>query len=406
MTVQVTVSLDVACQHVGRGAGKEGTVADRRTFMRAGGLVAGGLAVGAVVAESARADSRGAGLPLLSWHAALAGRRWAPAVIAVLGSSTSEGVGVSAYGRGYPHLLADNLRTAFPAGGSADFVAAWGTTGIAGWPVAASGGQRVKSAGWGLKSLTQTAGQTLTHTFAGTGVEVWFSAQPDGGAFSVTVDGVVLAASVGTSAAATDRNARWTSPALPRGEHTIVVTCLAGPVSLHGLTTFDGDPGCGIRLYNGGHGGRTSGDFADGVVSWAPRLRTVQPHLVILQLGVNDWRIDVPAATMKSNLKTIIAAVRRYTDTSPSFVIYGSPRVSAGRPRQDFALFTQAWQEIADEDTGGPGGGSAVAYFDLAARQLSPAADNSLHLYNDDRLHVTDKGAAFTADALTAFLSP
>ncbi|WP_430791861.1 GDSL-type esterase/lipase family protein [Actinoplanes sp. G11-F43] len=377
---------------------------NRRTFMRAGGLVAGGLAVGAVVAESARADSPGADLPLLTWHAALAGRRWAPAVIAVLGSSTSEGVGVSAYGRGYPHLLADNLRTAFPGGGSGDYVAAWGTTGIRDWPVVTSGGQRIKTAGWGLKSLIQSAGQTATHRFQGTGVQVWFAAQPGGGRFAVTIDGVPVGAPVRTDAAATDRDARWTSPALPRGEHTIVVTCLTGPVGLHGFATVDGDNG--IRLVNGGHGGRTSGDFADGAASWAPRLRTVQPHLVILQLGVNDWRINVPAETMKTNFKSIIAAVRRDSGTSPSFVIYGSPRVSAGRPDQDFARFTQAWQEVADEDTGGPGGGSAVAYFDLAARQLSPAADNSLRLYNDDRLHVTDRGAAFTADALATFLSP
>ncbi|SDT27109.1 GDSL-type esterase/lipase family protein [Actinoplanes derwentensis] len=381
---------------------------DRRTLIRAGGLLAGGLAVGAVVAESARADSNGADLPLLTWHAALAGRRWSPAVVAVLGSSTSEGVGVSAYGRGYPHLLADNLRTAHPVAGAVggdNYVAAWGTTGINGWPVQSTG-ERVKSAGWGLKSLTQSAGQNATYTFQGTGVEVWFSAQPGGGSFSVTIDGLVHAASIGAEAASLDRNARWISPALPRGSHTIVVTCLAGPVSLHGFATSDGDENRGIRLYNGGHGGRTSGDFADGVSSWAPRLRSIQPHLVILQLGVNDWRINVPAATMKTNFKTIIAAVRRTTDTSPSFVIYGSPRVNAGSPRQDFALFTQAWQELAAEDTGGPGGASAVAYFDLAARQLSPTTDNTLHLYNNDRLHVTDRGAAFTADALATFLSP
>ncbi|HWS34722.1 MAG TPA: GDSL-type esterase/lipase family protein [Actinoplanes sp.] len=381
---------------------------DRRTFVRAGGLLAGGLAVGAVVAESARADNGGADLPLLTWHSALAGRRWAPAVIAVLGSSTSEGVGVSAYGRGYPHLLADNLRTAFPVAGAAggdNYVAAWGTRGIGWWPVIASG-QRVKSGGWGLKSLTQTAGQSATYTFHGTGVDVWYSAFPGGGTFTVTIDGTVRAPAVGTGAAVTDRDARWTSPPLSPGAHTIVVTCRSGPVSLHGFATTDGDADRGIRLYNAGHGGRTSADFADGTESWAPRLRTVQPHLVILQLGVNDWRINVPAATMKTNVKTIIAAVRRNSDTSPSFVIYGSPQVTASRPDQDFGLFRQAWQEIAAEDTGGPGGGSGVAFFDLAARQPSPATDNSLHLYNSDRLHVTDRGAAFTADALATFLSP
>ncbi|GAA1647803.1 hypothetical protein GCM10009828_091300 [Actinoplanes couchii] len=397
--------------------------------MRAGGLLAGGLAVGAVVAESARADSGGADLPLLAWHTALAGRRWSPAVVAVLGSSTSEGVGVSAYGRGYPHLLADNLRTAFPVAGAAggdNYVAAWGTTGISGWPVEAEG-QRIKSGGWGLKSLIQAAGQKATYTFQGTGVEIWFTAQPGAGSFTVTIDGIPQDdapstaghtsisttaggvsgnASISTEATSVDRNARWISPPLPRGSHTIAVTCVRGPVTLHGFATYAGDESRGIRLYNAGHGGRTSTDFATDTASWTPRLRTIRPNLVILQLGVNDWRINVPAATMKDNLKTIIAAVRKTTEIAPSFVIYGSPRVTAGRPDQDFALFTQAWQEVAKEDTGGPGGGSGVAYFDLASRQLSPTTDNTQNLYNTDRLHVTDQGAAFTADALTTFLSP
>lgn len=379
---------------------------DRRTFMRAGGLVAGGLAVGAVVAESARADTGARDLPLLAWHSALASRRWAPAVIAVLGSSTSEGVGVSSYGRGYPHLLADNLRTAYPvpgATGGDNYVPAWGT--MSQWPVQATG-RRVRSGGWGLKSLTQSAGQNATYTFRGTAVEVWFAAHPGGGEFAVSIDGIVHATAVGTASASIDRNARWLSPPLSPGSHTITVTCLSGPVSLHGFATSDGDENRGIRLYNGGHGGRTSGDFAAGADSWAPRLRTIQPHLVILQLGVNDWRSGIPASTMKTNFTTIIAAVRRNSATSPSFVIYGSPRVGSGSPAQDFTTYSQAWQEVAHEDTGGPGGSSAVAYFDLAARQPAPAVDNTLSLYNTDRLHVTDRGAAFTADALATFLTP
>jgi lysophospholipase L1-like esterase len=108
----------------------------------------------------------------------------------------------------------------------------------------------------------------------------------------------------------------------------------------------------------------------------------------------------VPAAEMKRNLMTIIAAVRANTDTDPSFVIYGTPRVGADHRVQDYSRFTAAWQEIAAEDAGG------VAYFDLAARQLSPSVDNRHGLYCEDLVHMTDRGAAFTADALAAFLKP
>ncbi|GIE35848.1 hypothetical protein Ait01nite_088930 [Actinoplanes italicus] len=378
--------------------------------MRAGGLLATGMAVATATAGPARAASPTAGMPLLSWHAALANRRWAPAVVAVLGSSSSEGVGATGPGRGYVPVLAENLRDGFPvsgagAGGGDNYVAAWGTPRW--WPVTMRGdGVRSKTAGWGLKAVDLVAaGQSLTLTFTGTSVRVWYSAVPAGGTFSVAIDGAPAGAAVDTAGAGDA--ATWRSGLLAPGRHTIVVTGEGGgTVRVHGFAVFDGDEERGVQVYNGGHGGRTSGDFVKGATAWAPRLRSMQPHLVILQLGVNDWRIGVPAAALKKNLQKIIATVRASTATEPSFVVYGPPRVGADRRVQDFAHYTEAWREVAAEDTGGPGGGSGVAWFDLAARQLSPSSDNRLGLYCDDLVHMTDRGAAFTADALTALIRP
>lgn len=340
--------------------------------MRAGGLLATGVVVTAATSGPARASSPATGLPLLTWHAALAGRRYAPATVAVLGSSSSEGVGASGWGRGYVSVMTETLRAAFPVPGvpgGDNYVAAWGTPPW--WPVRLSGGgTRVTTAGWGLKAVDLAdPGQSLTYTFTGTSVQVWHDGTPE-----IVVDG-----------------------------QTVVVR---GPGRIHGFATFDGDETRGIQVYNGGHGGRTSGDFASRAAAWAPRLRQIRPHLVILQLGINDWRSGVAPAEMKRNLTAIIATVRAHTDTDPSFVIYGTPRVGADHRVQDYTRFTEAWQEIAAEDTGGPGGGSGVAYFDLAARQPSPSSDNGHGLYCDDLVHMTDRGAAFTADALTAFLRP
>jgi hypothetical protein len=115
--------------------------------------------------------------------------------------------------------------------------------------------------------------------------------------------------------------------------------------------------------------------------------------------------MNVAVATMKANLKSIIATVRANTTTSPSFVIIGSPKLTNLTLTQDFAVFTTAWREVVTEDTGGIGG-SSVAYFDLAARQAAPATNNSLGLYGSDQLSPTDKGAAHIADALAGFLTP
>ncbi|BBH69406.1 hypothetical protein ACTI_60910 [Actinoplanes sp. OR16] len=365
---------------------------NRRNFIRAsavaGGAIAAGIAAGAATAPAARAagDAAPDRLALLSWHAALANRRYQPAVVAVIGSSSTEGVG-SVHGRGYVAVLAENLRHAFPvagAAGGANFVAAWGRPDR--WPVIASGGGRPAPPddGWALKGWELTGG-TLTHSFTGTSVRVWHS---PAAALTVTVDGRPIPASG--------------SGPLAAGSHTVTVS---GTGRVNGFVTFDGDEHRGIQVWNGGHGGRTTGSFAAQTSAWAPSLAEIRPDLVILQLGVNDWRTGVPAATVKRNLKAIIKAARSAAGTDPSFVVYGSPRVGPGRA-EGFGRLAQAWREVAAEDSGGYGGTSAVTYFDLAARQLPPSGDNRLGLYCDDLIHMTDKGAAHTADALTGFLTP
>ncbi|MEV6342866.1 GDSL-type esterase/lipase family protein [Actinoplanes sp. NPDC051851] len=386
-------------------------MAKRRTFIRAGGLFAAGAAITAatpLAVAHAVGDDDPVRRPLLTWHAALANRRYAPAVIATIGSSTSEGVGVSAYGRSYAHLLVENLRSRFPVPGSHggdNYVAAWGVPGEHrdyAWPVVRTGGVP-STTGWGLKAVNLNApGQRLSYTFTGTGVQIWYSRFAGGGSFSVTVNGTVVAAAVET-AGPTDRNAVWSSGPLVRGTHTVVVTCRTTGSSsatfVHGFAAFDGDESQGIRLYHGGHGGTTSGTFAANLAGWAPRLATIQPHLVVLQLGVNDWRAGIAAAVLKSHLRSVIAAVRAGTRTDPSFVVYGSPRIAAGHAVEDFTAVTDAWRSLADEDP-------SVAYFDLGSRQPSPVLDNTAALYTPDLIHTTDRGAAHTADALAAFLSP
>lgn len=364
---------------------------NRRSFLRAGavagGAVAAGIASGAATAPAARAvtDPAADRLALLSWHAALANRRHEPAVVAVIGSSSTEGVG-SRFGRGYVRVLAENLRVAFPvagAPGGANFVAAWGRPER--WPVTASGGRPAPpEEGWALKGY-DLAGGTLTYPFTGTSVRVWHS---PGAALAVTVDGRPMPAAG--------------SGPLAAGAHTVRVT---GRGRVNGFVTFDGDEQRGVQVWEGGHGGRTTGGFAATVDAWAPRLAEIRPHLVILQLGVNDWRGGVPAATVKRNLRTIIAAVRSHAGTDPSFLVYGSPRVGPGRAA-GFGRLAQVWREVAAEDRGGYAGRSAVTFFDLTARQPAPSADNRLGLFGDDLIHMTDKGAAHTADALAGFLSP
>lgn len=345
---------------------------------------------------------------LRTWHYALADRRYSPARIAAMGSSTTEGEGQTGYDRNYLARLRDILRSRYPSGvtGGENYVAAWGNPSTFTWPVARSAGVTTDSnRGWGIKAvMLNNTGQTLTYTFTGTSFQVWYSQYAGGGSFSVEVDSTVVATV--NSNGVSDRNAKWTSAMLTAGPHTVIVRWVSGASYVHGIASFNGDENAGIHVYNGGHSGKRTQDFLGDISAWAARLGTIQPHLVILQLGANDYMQSIPSLVMKENLKTIIGAVRDNCTTSPSFVIFGAPQMSGATYAEPYSNYVGAWLEIAAGDTGGLGGSSAVTFFDLSRFQPSPYYDNSPSLYTADLTHSTNKGAAHVADMLASFLEP
>ncbi len=354
---------------------------------------------------------------LRTFHQALANRHYAPCRVALIGASTGEGVGVTAYGRHYFNRLRDLLRARFPVAGVAggeNYVGAWGAPAEGAlpaytWPVARSVGTgNDNSTGWALKATALSgATQSLTYTFTGTSVQVWYSQYGGGGNFTVAIDGG--AASPVNSSGSTDRNAKWVSGALSVGSHTIVVEWASGnpnPAYIHGFAAFNGDESAGIHFYNGAQASKTTTDFVSNSAEWAPRLATIQPHLVLIPLGINDFSSSIPSATTLSNLQSIIATVRSNTTTNPSIVVVKSTRVTAGTFAEPFANYQAAWQAVASQDTGGYAGSSGVALLDLAVRQVSPVTDNTFGLFNSDLTHYTDMGASLTAESMAAFLSP
>jgi lysophospholipase L1-like esterase len=352
---------------------------------------------------------------LARWYSALANRDYAPAKMVVLGDSISEGSGSSAFGRGWVPQLLNRLRTKFPTsgigtGGGNGFVATWDNPGYNGaapsytYPVTQSGGSFTMTQGFGLKANTLVStGHQFSYTFTGTSVHVWYILQSTGGSFSVTIDGTVVAASVSTTG--TLGKAVWTSAALTAGSHTILVTRLAsggaGTILVTGFRIFNGDEAKGIQMFNGSQSGLTSVQMAATPTAgdkWAPWINTIQPHLVVIELGLNDWSNSLSLANLKTNLKSIATTVRAQTSTDPSIVIYAATQANNGNYASTYTQLHTVWEEVVAED-------AKMALFDPAARIPAPHLDNTDGLYYD-MLHPSDKGHATIAEYFASFLSP
>lgn len=349
--------------------------------------------------------------PLRKWYAALANRHYSPAKIAVIGDSLSEGVGASQFGRGWVPKMAELLRARFPAPGGVGFVASWDNPGYGGgdpaytYPVSQNSGYYSETDGFALKCNTLLAtGDRLTYTFSGTSIHVWYLKQFGGGNFSVTIDGVVVATSIVT-ASTTSGPVVWTSATLAAGNHTILVTRLSGggtsPVLVNGFRVFNGDETKGIQVFNGSQSGLTSVNFATGAADWnrwARWLGIIQPQLVIVELGLNDWAGNIPMASLKANLKTIISVIRAQTTTDPSIVVFAAAEANSGAYASTYTQLHQVWEQVVAED-------AKTALFDASARFIPPSVDNSDGYYYD-LMHPSDKGHAAIADRMVSFLSP
>jgi lysophospholipase L1-like esterase len=345
---------------------------------------------------------------LRSWHAALAGRRYAACNVAVLGSSSTEGTGADAYERRYLHRLTAALRAAAPTPGVVggdNYTPASGSGATFTWPLVRTGGSNSTATGWALRAaLLTTTGNNVTYTTQASSFEVWYSQFTTGGIFSVTIDGTVVAASVNT-AGTLDRNAKWTSAALAPGTHTITVTWVStANVFIYGIASYNGDESAGIRVFDGGLSGLQSGDLVTNSAQWTPRLTGIDADLVIYQIGANDYTSNVVPATFKSNVQSIIASIRSGSPGAPSIVLTMAPLTASTTQTYTWAQYQQAVYEIAAADTGGPGGASGVVVWDAALRWDSPYTDNSLAIFAGDMTHMTNLGHQLFASDLAAFL--
>lgn len=340
--------------------------------------------------------------PLLAWSAALANRDNAPAKTYHIGDSITEWAYTTALDKRWTTRLNSLLRSRFPtagigSGGGVGFLPPY-IVGPGPQPCVTVGTPGTDTTfGIGRRCSLMVVGNTKTYTFTGTSFKLHYVQGPSTGSMGVQIDGGSVT-TVATSGTLSDGK-EWASPALTAGAHTVTISVISSTVYFTGIDISNGDEAKGIRAYEGGHWGWKSGDYMGGANSWLATLTQLQPHLVTVALGTNDYQAQVPVATYKATLTTLVGYIKANITADPSIVFIAWPeRTDVVAPTIPWASYVGAMKEIAAAD-------SSVSVLDFTNRVAGPAVSNGLGLWYD-QVHPTDKGAALLADVIAGYLMP
>ena len=199
---------------------------------------------------------------LRPFYASLADRATSPLDVLVVGDSISEGEGSGVITNRWSSRFLASLRAQFqPQGvaGGRGYIPAWyaqasPAPATAGFTPSGSGIAQATTYGLGRRSVTLSAGGTLTVTVNCTSFDLVYPKQVSGGIVSVAIDGGT-AVNVDTTAAGAlgGQKTRFT-PTL-RGPHTIVISYVSGTPMVEGIMVYDGDENLGVRLWGSGPSG-------------------------------------------------------------------------------------------------------------------------------------------------------
>lgn len=334
------------------------------------------------------------------WQAALANAHNIATQAIFIGSSTTAGNNSFPFYNRYVDQTGQILHRSFNSAGSVGgrYIPAvdtlWATTGTV----------TNAATGFGLNTQSMAAGATKTITVTSCDrIDIFYTQGAGAGSATVTIDGTVATTiTPSTSGAAGQETGVWTSNALARGAHTVVVTAV-GAFGFSGMYAQDGDNTTGVRIYNSGKFGALASDFASDSTLWTRAATLSDPSLVLIMLGSNEYRNGISPTAFKANLLTIINnAKTALSSAAPDFILVNSyKRFDTSSPAYAYELYGAVMQQLASEQ-------SRVYYLDVSSQ--FPSANDATHdpqdLMDTDNIHMKNAGHAYMGRLIAEGIAP
>lgn len=365
-----------------------------------GRLSASGLSATIEAEVAAKAVTKN-GVALASWFQALL---TGDAVWVGIGDSTMEGSGRAAVADRWPNLISADLRTALGVTG-ADYVPGFSSTSVPDLWTTSSGsvtesGTTVAAVGLGSKALIIPVGEYAEHTFDGAGFRLFYYSGANTGAMEISIDGGAATEVVTTG---TPGSNVWDSPTLTDDTHTIRVTTKAATNTNYlqgGIATN----GVGVSYYDAAHAGISAQTIASATQA-LDQLSNIGPDLVMVDLGINDFRDGRTAAEFRADLTTILDKIKAEAATAILLVLPHEP--DAPSAVATWAEYADVVRDLAANDVG-------VALFDVYALGDDLAYNHDPNGYLSDEgapgsagnLHLSPAGEDFYRDEFLTYFGP
>lgn len=350
------------------------------------------------------------------WLSAVADREHAPAHAVFWGTSMTEGgpmISTSRLDR-WVDRLDFGLRSKFPprtpVAGSVGYIPSFYGTFPAGGasqfglilPPGVTVNRALAQAGYGFGmhalELSQ-AGDFWQIVFSGsTGLDLFFNTRDVAGSgATITVDGGAPSA-LAVPAAISTQGPTYQMRGLSAGSHTVRVDWTAGHVDIQGVYPYNGDEASGIHVWDAGKGSSKAGDFNIGVFN---QHAYIQPALIGIEYGYNEYFGGIPAATFATNLATLVTRALSNVTKPPTVLFLVWPR--GGNPATTYPIpYQQYVDAIYALAAATPNG----IVLDFSKRLPSPVVDNALGFFGGDFTHPSNRGGAYFADTILAAISP
>jgi len=249
------------------------------------------------------------------------------------------------------------------------------------------------------KSTAITNGATLTATITGTHLDVWWTQGTATTAFTVKVNGVTKATLGGASASVISGfNARVQlgASATVAATYTVVITAGTGSSFINGTAVRDNNLTSGIVSYNAAVHGTKTAEWVTNTnhANWRQDYAALDPQLITLLIGANDYSSLVGQSTFKANLTTIVGNLRSQITTAvwPTIVLINCYK-------EDYT-FSPAWgyyeggmEQVARE--------LGVAFINLRDYMPDPGSAEAVaqNLYAE-QIHPNNNGYGMIADVV------
>ncbi len=246
----------------------------------------------------------------------------------------------------------------------------------------------------GVAITSRSAGQTAWINTAAKAVELFYLAQPGGGAFSVDMDGLPL-----QTIETDDRLSTGIfSYQPPPGDHVFAVTTLsAAPVRLYGWVAQNPS---GVTWETLGINGAQASLLLNGDDAlWTQQIKSRNPALCVLAYGTNEANSrSFDPASFRADLLRVIARFREAVPAS-SLLLVGPPDCGRDRPLLHLDEVIDVERQTAGE--------AGIAFWDWRDRMGGSRATVTwvrAGLGQPDYIHLTGAGYRALGQALAGDL--